>query len=178
MMMTGQIRIPAMALWLSSLMPLTGYAVDVNFKANLIGNPPCDVAGSEDGPEQPIRVQFPDVGITKINGENYRQYFTLTLSCGTGLGKDVALYLQYKGQPAEGFDNQALQASQPGLGIRLYDENSNRVIPPNSGIPITMSDNGIRSLELYAVPVKDPSPTSTLFEEDFTATARVEINYP
>lgn len=175
MMMTGQIRIPAMALWLSSLMPLTGYAVDVNFKANLIGNPPCDVAGP-DGPEQPIRVQFPDVGITKINGENYRQYFTLTLSCGTGLGKDVALYLQYKGQPAEEFDMQALQANQTSLGVRLYHEG--RIIPPNSGTPITMSDNGIALLPLYAVLVKNADPSATLYEGYFTATARVEINYP
>ncbi|MDX4945447.1 fimbrial protein [Providencia manganoxydans] len=175
MMMTGQIRIPAMALWLSSLMPLTGYAVDVNFKANLIGNPPCDVAGP-DGPEQPIRVQFPDVGITKINGENYRTDFSLTLSCGTGLGNAVALYLQYKGQPAEGFDNQALQASQTNLGVRLYHEG--RIIPPNSGTPITMSDNGTASLPLYAVPVKNADPSATLYEGYFTATARVEINYP
>ena len=78
-MMNRQAKISAMALWLSGLMPLTTYAVDVNFTANLIQNPPCDVAGP-DGVDQPIRVPFGEVGITKINGENYRQDFTLTLS--------------------------------------------------------------------------------------------------
>lgn len=175
MMMTRQIRISAMALWLSSLVPLAGYAVDVNFTANLIGNPPCDVAGP-DGPEQPIRVQFGEVGITKINGENYRQDFTLTLSCGVGFGNDVALYLEYRGMVAERFDNKALQASQAGLGVRLYHQGV--VIPPNSGTPITMSDNGVATLPLYAVPVKDSSASAGLYEGDFTATASVEMNYP
>ncbi|EMD1717570.1 TPA: fimbrial protein [Providencia stuartii] len=173
-MMSRHTRISVMALWLSSLMPLTTYAVDVNFTANLIQNPPCDVAGP-DGVDQPIRVPFGEVGITKINGENYRQDFTLTLSCGTGLGNAVALYLEYRGMQAP-FDNQALQASQSGLGVRLYHEGV--VIPPNSGTQITLSDNGTESLPLYAVPVKDADPSATLYEGNFTATASVEMNYP
>lgn len=175
MIMTRQIRIPMIALLLSSLMPLTGYAVDVNFTANLIGNPPCDVTGP-DGLDQPIRVSFGQVGITKINGENYRQDFTLTLSCGAGLGNAVALYLEYRGMVAESFDNKALQASKGGLGVRLYHQGV--VIPPNSGTPITMSDNGVATLPLYAVLVKDSSSSATLYEGDFTATASVEMNYP
>ncbi|WP_272520764.1 MULTISPECIES: fimbrial protein [unclassified Providencia] len=174
MMMNRQIKISAMALWLSSLVPLATYAVEVNFTANLIQNPPCDVAGP-DGPDQPIKVPFGEVGITKIDGVNYQQDFTLTLSCGEGLGNAVALYLQYRGMQAP-FDNKALQASQSGLGVRLYHEGI--VIPPNSGTPITMSDNGTESLPLYAVPVKDADPSATLYEGDFTATASVEMNYP
>lgn len=172
--MKRQIMIPAVALVLSSAMSLTAQAVDVNFTATLIGNPPCDVAGP-DGPDQPIRVPFGEVGITKINGVNYQQDFTLTLSCGTGLGNAVALYLQYRGMNAT-FDDNALQASVSGLGIRLYHQGV--VIKPNTGTPITMSDNGTESLPLYAVPVKDPSPSATLYEGDFTATANVEMNYP
>lgn len=175
MMIARQTKIPAMALWLSSLMPLTGYAVDVNFTANLIGNPPCDVAGP-DGPDQPIKVPFGEVGITKIDGVNYQQDFTLTLSCGIGLGDAIALYLEYRGMVAESFDSKALQASQAGLGVRLYHQGV--VIPPNSGTPITMSDNGVATLPLYAVPVKDTSPSAVLYEGDFTATASVEMNYP
>lgn len=172
--MTRQTKIPSLVLWLSSLIPLTSSAVDVNFTANLVGNPPCDVSGS-DGPDQPIRVPFGEVGITKIDGVNYQQDFTLTLSCGTGLGNAVALYLEYRGMNAP-FDNNALQASQSGLGIRLYHQGV--VIPPNTGTSITMSDNGISTLPLYAVPVKDADPSATLYEGDFTATASVEMNYP
>ncbi|EPN1380333.1 MULTISPECIES: fimbrial protein [Providencia] len=175
MMMNRQAKVSVMALWLSSLMPLTMYAVDVNFTANLIQNPPCDVVGP-DGVDQPIRVPFGEVGITKINGENYRQDFTLTLSCGTGLGNAVALYLEYRGMVAESFDNKALQASQTGLGVRLYHQGV--VIPPNTGTPITMSDNGVATLPLYAVPVKDTDPSAMLYEGNFTATASVEMNYP
>lgn len=173
-MMTRQTKIPALVLWLISLIPLTSSAVDVNFTANLIGNPPCDVSGP-DGPDQPIKVAFGEVGITKIDGVNYQQDFTLTLSCGTGLGNAVALYLQYQGMNAP-FDNNALQASQSGLGIRLYHQGV--VIPPNTGTSITMSDNGISTLPLYAVPVKNTAPSVRLYEGDFTATATVEMNYP
>lgn len=155
-------------------LPLVAMAVDVNFTGNLIQNPPCDVAGP-DGADQPIKVPFGEVGITKINGENYRQDLTLTLSCGTGLGNAVALYLQYSGMNAL-FDDKALQASQEGLGIRLYHQGV--VIPPNTGTSITMSDNGIATLPLYAVPVKDTDPSVTLYEGDFTAAASVEMNYP
>nr|WP_282553592.1 fimbrial protein [Providencia sneebia] len=128
-----------------------------------------------DGVDQPIKVPFGEVGITKINGTNYQQDFTLTLSCGTGLGNAVALYLEYRGMNAP-FDNNALQTNQAGLGIRLYHQGV--IIPPNSGTPITMSDGDTATLPLYAVPVKDPSPSATLYEGDFTATASVEMNYP
>lgn len=174
MMMSRQAKIASIALWLSSLMPLTTYAVDVNFTANLIENPPCNVAGP-DGADQPIKVQFGEVGVTKINGVNYQQDFTLTLSCGSGLGNAVALYLEYDGLNAR-FDDKALQGSQSGLGIRLYHQGI--VIPPNSGKPITMSSNGIATLPLSAVPVKDPDPAVTLYEGDFTATGIVELRYP
>ena len=77
---------------------------------------------------------------------------------------------------AESFDNKALQASQTGLGVRLYHQGV--VIPPNTGTPITMSDNGVATLPLYAVPVKDTDPSAMLYEGNFTATASVEMNYP
>ncbi|EMF7615102.1 fimbrial protein [Providencia stuartii] len=158
----------------ASLILQMAHAVDVNFTANLIQNPPCDVSGPE-GVNQPIKVPFGEVGITKINGVNYQKDFTLTLSCGAGLGESVALYLEYRGMAAP-FDDKALQASVPGLGIRLYHEG--QVIPPNTGTPIKMSSNGSAALPLYAVPVKDTDPSVTLFEGGFTATASVEMNYP
>ncbi|OAT51332.1 fimbrial protein [Providencia heimbachae] len=159
---------------LSSLVSVAVSAIEVNFTANLIQNPPCDISGP-DGANQPIKVPFGDVGITKINGVNYRQDFTLTLNCGAGLGNAVAVYLEYRGMIAP-FDDNALQASLLGLGVRLY-QNGN-VVPPNTGIPINMSSNDTRDLSFYAVPVKDTSPVSTLYAEDFTATASMELNYP
>lgn len=157
----------------SLILPMA-HAVGVNFTANLIQNPPCDVSGPE-GMNQPIKVPFGEIGITKINGVNYQKDFTLTLSCGAGLGESVALYLEYRGMVAP-FDEKALQTSILGLGIRLYHEG--HIIPPNTGTPIKMSSNGSADLPLYAVPVKDTDPAVTLFEKEFTATASVEMNYP
>lgn len=164
----------ALVLTLSGLMSVAVPAVEVNFTANLIQNPPCDVSGS-DGVNQPIRVPFGEVGITKINGVNYRQDFTLTLSCGAGLGNAVAVYLEYRGMVAS-FDDNALQASPLGLGVRLYQ--SGNVVPPNTGIPVKMSSNDTKELQFYAVPIKDSDPSLVLFEGDFTATASMELNYP
>lgn len=174
-MMMRRFKIPVMALWLSSLIPLTSHAVDVSFTATLINNPPCDVAGPG-GVDEPIKVEFGEVGITKINGENYRQNFTLTLSCGPGLGDAVALSLVYRGILAE-FDKKALQAIPGDLGIRLYGEEEG-VIAPFSSLPIVMSSNGSKPLSLYAVPVKNTDPSATLYEGPFSATASMELNYP
>lgn len=174
-MMMRRFKIPVLALWLSSLIPLTSSAVDVNFTATLINNPPCDVAGPG-GVDEPIKVEFGEVGITKINGENYRQNFTLTLSCGPGLGDAVALSLVYRGMQAD-FDTKALQATPGDLGIRLYGEEEG-VIAPLSSLPIVMSSNGSKPLSLYAVPVKNTDPSATLYEGPFSATASMELNYP
>lgn len=188
-MMMSNRRLAAGLLALSGLLPLMAQAVEVNFTGNFIDNPPCDVAGP-DGPNQPIKVPFGELGITKIDTVNAdggmtsnktdygRQDFTLTLSCGTGLDNAVALYLSYAAQTGmtAPFDTsgQTLQTSEPGLGVRLYHQGV--IVPPNSGTKITMSDNGVSTLPLYAVPVK--SASVTVSEGAFTASASVEINYP
>ena len=173
-MMAQQAKISVVIIFLSGLLSMNAQAIDVNFTANLIQNPPCDVSGP-DGPDQPIKIPVGEIGINKINGVNYQQDFTLTLSCGIGLGNSVALYLEYRGMPAD-FDENALQANQSGLGIRLY--NQGKLMPINNGLAITMSDNGVTMLPLSAVPVRDSDPAVTLYEGDMTATASVEINYP
>ncbi|WP_336194034.1 fimbrial protein [Providencia stuartii] len=149
-------------------------AVEVLFSGNLLENPPCDVAGSE-GPNQSIKVNFGEIGITKIDGMNYREDFTLTLSCGSELGDDVVLYLQYMSPLVESYDNKALSTSINGLGIRLY--HNGVVIAPNTGSAIKMSSsNRTISLPLYAIPVRDPKVS--LREEGFTASATVQMLYP
>lgn len=163
-----------MVLTLCSLMSSMVYAVEVNFSAHLIQNPPCDVSGP-DGVDQPIKVPFGEIGITKINGVNYQKDFVLTLNCGSGLGNSVAVYLEYRGMPSL-FDNNALATSESGLGIRLYQ--TGNVMPPNTGIALKMSSNGSLDIPFYAIPVKDTDPSVILLETDFMATASVELNYP
>ncbi|MGJ3355453.1 fimbrial protein [Providencia sp. Je.9.19] len=153
----------------------TAKAVEVNFSGNLLENPPCEVAGP-DGPNQPVKVQFGEIGITKINGINYQQDFTLTLSCGPELGNSVGLYLQYMSPFVASYDSKALSTSINGLGIRLY--HNGVVVGVNTGSKMIMSSNGTATLPLYAVPVRDPNPAITLREGDFTASATVQMLYP
>lgn len=147
-------------------------AVPMTFGGTLIGNPPCDITGDDD----PVSVQFGEVGITRIDGINYTESFTLTVSCGSDLGNNVVLYMGYDGMNAE-FDERALQTSKPGLGI-LLSYNGTVIKPDNGDIPITMSSNGMVSIPLTAVPVKDSNPALVLLEGSFNATGTVEIRYP
>ncbi|HFF8523332.1 fimbrial protein [Providencia vermicola] len=167
-------HIRGIGLILSGLVSLNSYAVDVKIKGNLIKNPPCHITGP-DGPDQPIKIQFGEMGITKINGENYQQNFTLKVNCEDGLGEGVLLYLEYRGIKSP-FDNNAIQAYPAGLGIRLY--HGGVVIPPNTGTKIIMSNNDTAELPLTAIPVKDNRPSVVLREGDFTASATIEILYP
>ncbi|MTC61465.1 fimbrial protein [Providencia rustigianii] len=143
----------------------------VTFKGNLIGNPPCDISGEND----PIQINFGEVGITRIDGSNYLKDFILNINCSNELGNNVALFIAYKGMNAASFDNNAVQTSLSGLGIRLYYEG--HVIPPNDdNIPIVMSSGGVKKIPLSAVPVRDLSVD--LFEKPFTAMGTIEIRYP
>ncbi|WP_318709136.1 fimbrial protein [Providencia sp. 2023EL-00965] len=145
-------------------------STQVNFHGTLIDNPPCDITGDND----PIYVDFDEVGITKIDGINYMQDFTLTITCGSDLGNNVALYMGYDGMNAP-FDRDAVQTDIRGLGIRLYYKGE-IVAPNNDDIPIVMSSGSIKTIALSAVPVKDDS--IDLLEGPFNATGTVEIRYP
>lgn len=144
----------------------------VNFHGTLINNPPCDITGEND----PIYVDFDEVGITKIDGVNYMKDFTLTVTCGADLGNNVALYMGYNGMSAL-FDSDAVQTSLRGLGIRLY-HNGGVVAPNNDDISVVMSSGFSKTIALSAVPVKDNDPSLTLLEGPFSATGTVEIRYP
>lgn len=145
-------------------------STQVNFRGNLIDNPPCDITGDND----PITIDFDEVGITKIDGINYMQDFTLKVICTNDLGDSVQLYMGYDGMNAS-FDNKAIQTNLRGLGIRLYHQ-GDVIAPNNEDIPVTMSGGSSISILLSAVPVREPS--ADLLEGTFNATGTVEIRYP
>lgn len=155
-----------------------GAMADANLMGTLISNPPCDVYGDND----PIQVNFGEVGITRIDGINYAQPFTLTVSCGSTLGNNVALVLHYLGVDAQSFNTDALQTTKRGLGVLLTQNGT--VMPPifpsqpNTGLPVTMSSNGQMSIPFVAVPVKDMDANTVLLEGAFSAAASMEIQYP
>lgn len=156
---------------LSLLCSQSAQSVEVNFTGTLIDNPPCTVNNAE-----AMDVPFGEVGITKIDGVNYAQSFTLTLNCEASLGGLTSLYLDYTGMPANSFDKDALQASREGLGIRLYRSSDSALFPIDSGYEILLDGGSTTTLDLYAVPVK--AAGANLLEGDFTATATFELQYP
>lgn len=159
------VRIGLLALSLG--LSLAAQAVEVQFHGTLIDNPPCDVGGAG-----PIEVDFGEVGVTKIDGENYKKVFQVTFWCEDMNG--AAVYLMYDGAPTN-FDTKALQTNRQGLGVRLaYDT---KIIPPKSGKEVFIPVGGGGAiLPFSAVPVK--ADGVTLYEGPFTATATVEMRYP
>ncbi|WP_272682510.1 fimbrial protein [Providencia sp. PROV120] len=145
-----------------------GSAVSVEFHGSLIDNPPCNVGG------QPIDIQFGDIGVSNVDGQNYLKNFSIDFECGDSLGDDVQLYIEYGGVVAP-FDSKALQTNTRGLGIRLSTQQG-ELIPPQSGMQITASSGDSATIFLSAVPVKDPNVI--LLEGPFEAVGTVEIQYP
>lgn len=162
------IKFAILLLLSTNIFLIPSYAsVRVNFGGNLLGNPPCDVTGAD--------VDFGEVGVTKIDGINYTQNFTISVECPADVG---ALYIAYSGMTADSFDNKALQTSVAGLGIRLF-YNGSVIVPDNHDIPITMpAAGGIVPISLSAAPVRDMSPSFLLLEGEFRATGTVEVRYP
>lgn len=157
-----------------SVTSLSIQAVNLSFSGRVIKNPPCTVFGNE-GEGQPIKIPFGEVGIARIDGDNYQQDFALTVACGTGLGEGIALYLRYAGTPAN-FDDKAIKAIPEGLGIRLFSDGS--VVAPNTNIPMVLSSQGRVTKTFSAAPVKDMSSSTVLTEGAFSATATIEMRYP
>lgn len=162
---------------LLSLVSASSQAIEVNFKGNLIDNPPCDVYG-ENGIHQPIKVDFGEIGITDIdelnvsrNG-NYQQKVTLTISCGVGLQDATALSLAYDGMVSP-FYADALRTSKTNLAIYLAVDG--KVLKPKDGLTVVMSSNGTKQIEFVATPIRNQGTMP--LEGTFTATATVEMLY-
>lgn len=149
--------------------------VDVLMSGKLLAFPPCEVYGNE-GKGAPIRIGFGEVGIQRIDGQRFRQDWTLTVSCDATLGTNIAIQLAYNGSPSK-FDDQALLTNKEGLGVRLYHkEGAGAPVALNTPIILTMSSSGEQKIYFYSVPVRDPK--ATLIAGNFTASATLALNYP
>lgn len=148
-------------------------SAQVNFKGTLQTNPPCVITGSND----PITINFGDIGITQIDGTRYAQTFDLNILCDVSMGSGVTLYFGYDGMIAD-FDKQALQTSRNGLGIMLYRSNGDIIEPNNANHTEVLSGGTPVTVRLTAVPVKNPDSDLVLLEGPFTAIGTVEIRYP
>lgn len=148
----------------------------LTFKGNLIDTPPCDIYGSE-GINKPVSIQFGEIAIQRIDGKRFQKNWSLNIDCGANLGSNVALELNYIGNPVL-FDEKALETSRAGIGIRLYNAADSTVIAPNDKKNLTMTSNGKLQIPLYSIPVKIAKPITPIIEGKFISTATIAINYP
>lgn len=156
-------------LLLAGLLGLTAVAqaaddVDMTFRGTLITPPPCTI---DDGNR--IDVNFGErVGITKVDGVNYRQLVNYQIRCEQGASGTWALTLTLGGGVA-GFDKQALLTNRDNLGIRVYQ--NDQPFTPGSTLKIDLANPP----RLEAVPVQKAG--ATLRAETFEAWATLKADY-
>lgn len=150
---------------LSSISPQA--AENMSFRGTLLEHPPCEINGG-----QPVEIDFGEVGVNKIDGENYAQTFTLTYDCeGTSTDK----VLRYLGN-ATAFDAAAVQSNIPDFGIRLAHQSNAggaSAFEVGSTLPIA---SYVGSSTFVATPVKKAG--AELQEGAFTAGATLQLEYP
>lgn len=153
---------PVMVL-LAGLLGGAVQATDMTFHGTLIAPPPCTINGGEQ-----IDVDFGDrVGITKVDGVNYRMPVNYQISCeNAGNGRTMSLSLS---GAVTGFDGEALQTDKSDLGIRVY--RNDVPFTPNSAVDIDPTNPPL----LEAVPVKKVG--TTLKEGTFEALATLQADY-
>lgn len=153
---------------ISTFSVLAANSVTVNFKGNLVLNPPCDVTGEGGGP---ISVDFSDMVIRRIEGTAYKQLVPYQLTCDAP--GETVVALTFKGEGAE-FDQSALVSSNKNLGFKLLLGAS----PIRLNIDLMKFQNNNHS-SIYAYPVINSGVAITAINTGpFTASAILEASYP
>ncbi|MGL4723255.1 MAG: fimbrial protein [Scandinavium sp.] len=143
------------------LLPISSFAVNVNVSVHIVAAP-CKI---NDG--QSVDVDFGDIGINKVDGNNYRRELPYTMDCDSNSG-NIALVMQ--GTPVA-FDSDAatINSSLAGLGVKFWlDDQAFKINTPAPVSPTALP-------KLYAAPFKDTS--ATLSSGDFAATATLVAIY-
>lgn len=146
-------------LWLALAMTSGAQAVQVNFQGALIESVPCTINNG-----QPITLDFGDVIIRGIDGQNYSQPVNYEIDCAA----PGIVTLSLNGTVTQ-FDDAAVQTDIANLGIRINQSGQ----PFKLNDPITI--NPANPPALVAVPVVNPvqQPNPGVF----TATATLLAEY-
>lgn len=140
---------------------------NLSFRGTLLKNPPCEINGG-----QPVEIDFGEVGINKIDGENYSQTFTLTYDCQ---GASTDKILRYLGN-VTAFDAAAVQSNMANFGIRLAHRTSEGEVSPLTVGSSLLLAADVGSSSFIVTPVKKAGVE--LLEGAFTAGATLQLNYP
>lgn len=163
MLMTAGVMLAA-GFQLSARAAQTGDSMSVNFQGEFVIATACTVNN-----DQIIDVTFGEVGVNKVNGNNYKQTIPYTVDCN-GIKDSSSLSLTMSGT-AESYDDAAISTSADGLGIRIEADGQ----PMTLNKPLSTTLEALQSLTLTAVPVQDP--VKTLTAGTFNAVATLTANY-
>lgn len=142
----------------------TGDAVIFNFTGSFILSTPCTVNNDD-----VLNIPFGNVGIKRINGVDYMQTIPYVVDCH-GAPDDTPINLTVSGNTTT-FDLAAVVTSAGGLGIEI--QANGQPLQLNKALQTTLGE--LASLQLTAVPVKDPAIELT--GQPFTATATLTADY-
>lgn len=132
------------------------------FNGTLVEPPPCTInSGST------LEIDFKDVGVNKVDGENYRQQVNYSISCAGGT-LPWQMVLTVRGV-ATAFEASAVQSSVADLGIKLLQNGTPFSL--NTPLKITPATPPV----LEAVPVKKAG--AVLGPGGFSATATLLAEY-
>ncbi|EPD6687171.1 fimbrial protein [Cronobacter turicensis] len=152
-------------LTLALLLPTCAMSAEnMSFHGTLVA-PPCKISNG-----QTIEVSFGnDLGVNKIDGNNYKQPVAYTVDCEAGYTSSGLAIVVDATNPAT-FDSAAVMTDKTGLGIRILVDNQ----------PVTFSQrvavtNPASPPKIEAVPVQDQSITLT--EGAFEATMTLRADY-
>ncbi len=135
---------------------------NMKFHGTLVDFPSCTINDN-----QPINIEFGNVGISKIDGVKYAKDIDYKITCDRTDNQDQ-LYLSITGQAAS-FNQDYLNTSVEGLAIKI-EQNSE---------PYTLGDKLVVALgsppKLTAVPIK--SDDASLSTGEFSASATLQAFY-
>lgn len=160
---TGRMLVLAGGMLLS---PGLTAADNMTFHGTLIEYPPCKINGGE-----PVEIDFGEVGVNKIDGQNYAQTFTIKYDCeGTSTDK----VLRYLGA-ATTFDTAAVQSNIADFGIQLQHKKDGVATPFVVGSVLSIPSY-LGASTFVATPVKKVG--ADLSEGAFTSAATLQLEYP
>ncbi|AHG21885.2 hypothetical protein Z042_21425 [Chania multitudinisentens RB-25] len=134
----------------------------VNIRGTVIVPPPCTINNN-----QTIQVDFGDEVMTsRIDGVNYKQAITYSLSCDIQKSNNLQMRIQGNGAS---FNLGVLRTNKTELGIALY--RGTQPLNINTWFNYTYPSQPV----LYAVPVKRSG--TNLTGGEFTASATLLIDY-
>lgn len=117
---------------------------------------------------QLIEIHFGEIGVNKIDGNNYKQSIPYTVVCDDPSTTTQTLTLSMNGSGSS-FDQNGVETSVSGLAIRLFKDGSPMEL--NKPFAITYSAPPV----LEAAPEKDVS--AHLTAQNFTAAATLLAEY-